>query len=323
MEVKEKKQVYTEKEYRKAEGINYSLLSAIDRDPKSTLRETQPTDAMTKGSVVDCLLTNGDFDKDYYVMEEAPPKSAQMLAYIEAMLKEHNHARAQKLSGYQNEVSQPKWEKEGKPYYTALAQSRGKTVISYDDYTQCMSVANTLRSNRYTSFAFREDYPDYIDIKDQLIIFFDVNGNKCKAMLDKVYIHHEDREISPIDIKTTGKSVKQFQSSYLSFRYYIQAAFYTEAIRQWADANGMGDYKILPFTFIVAEMADYNAPMLYEVSEKDLFIGQYGGRTKYGNPVKGYLELIDALQWHRTSDQYDYSRDVYRNAGVTELNSFE
>jgi hypothetical protein len=319
MEVEEK--TYTEKEYRKAEGINYSKLSAVDRDPKSVNRESSETDAMLKGSIVDCLLTGGDFHAEYYVMTTVKPKSEQMIAYVESMVRSGNHEVAQIESGYKQKVSEAKWEKEGRFYYDALIASEGKTVISWEMNTECTAVVKALKENEFTGKYFNNMAPEDVEIKDQLIIFFTVMGKKCKAMLDKVVVSHGARKIYPIDLKTTGKSVKQFKASFVFWRYYIQAAFYTEAVTQWA-AEYYPEYTVEPFEFIVAEMANYNPPMIYTVSEQDLLVGRFGGEDFYGNPIKGYEQLMNDLQWHTKNDQWDYTRDVYMNNGRTTLDVF-
>ena len=40
---------------------------------------------------------------------------------------------------------------------------------------------------------------------------------------------HKEKAIYPIDLKTTGKSVLNFRSAFMQWKYYLQASFYMES----------------------------------------------------------------------------------------------
>ena len=132
------------------------------------------------------------------------------------------------------------------------------------------------------------------------------------------------KTIRPVDLKTTGKSVFAFRSSYLSFKYYIQAAFYTAALhyalKNEEEFAGVADYHVLPFQFIVQETNMYNPPHIFEVDEEDMFVAEYGGIVEgAGYEIRGFQDLIDELEYHQETEQWEYKREIYENSGVVSL----
>lgn len=329
----------TEKEYRAHDAVNYSSLSKLDYSPKAYKEAKQEeTLAMIKGSAVDCLLTDGEdaFHSQYYVMTATKPKSEQMQLYVQSMLENDNRDMAQTMSGYKTTVTDAKWEKEGQPYYDAIKVSSGKSILDYETYAQIKAVVDTLKNNEYTGKYFTEksNLPEGIEIMYQVPIIFTVKNVadpmvdtvevdiESKALLDLIVINHNSNTISPKDLKTTGKPVLNFKSSFVYWKYYIQASLYTEGVIQWAMDKYPG-YTVEPFEFIVAEMANQNPPMIYRVTDEDLSVGENGGRDLNNNEIKGYRQLMEKLLWHRATNKWDYHSEIYENNGISFLGAFE
>ena len=97
-----------------------------------------------------------------------------------------------------------------------------------------------------------------------------------------------------------------------SYGYFRQAAFYMTALRFWAVINGLGEYQLLNFTFIVAETDCINPPMVYKVSGQDIHCGIYGGKYVGGNrDIKGFNCLLFDLDRHQFTNNWDYKADHF------------
>ena len=320
----------TEKEYRKHPGINQSTLGKLAGGPKGVKQKEDEGDKsyFTLGSLVDCKLTDPDsFNEKYYMMVGDKPSDA-MVAYAVNYLKTDDHLLAWAASGLKGDPTivaksskdgKSKWDKEGKPYYDQLKKAIGKQVISFDEDIQANQMVAILKSNEFTKKYFLNTYNMY-----QKAIIFKYHGRECKALLDIVHIDYVGKTIRPVDLKTTGKSVFAFRRSYLDFKYYIQAAFYTAAL-QYALKNDpefadYADYDVLPFQFVVQETNMYNSPHIFEVDDEDMFVAEYGGLVEgAGYEIKGFQELMDELEYHQESDQWEYKRETYENSGVVSL----
>ena len=326
------KSINVVKEYRAKEAINYSSLSALAVSPQAYIarddREIIP--AFRKGSAVDCLLTTpDDFHSDFYVMNVSKMPSEMMMKYIDELFKTDSHEKAHLASGYKlnQERVKEKFDVEGKAYYDGLKDARGKTILSYDEYTHIQMAVNQVKEGDFT----KEYFPILsanpigggpIQRLYQFPIYWETKGHACKSLLDLLVIDHEKKEIFPIDLKTTGKSALNFRDAFLRWKYYLQAAFYTEAVIFWKNNNSdLVNYKVNNFKFIVVETAGENPPIIYETTDNDLDIGKNGGLDQYGNTIKGFIELIDDLEYHEQSGNWDFPREVYENNGVAILDT--
>lgn len=321
----------TEKEYRKHPGINQSTLGKLASGPKGVQQKEDEGEKgyFTLGSLVDCKLTDPDnFNEKYYVMTAKKPGSEMMLAYADMYYMTTDHAKALIASGYKadptvvpksSKTGKSKWDVEGKPYYDALIAAGDKQVISFDEEVQANQMVAILKNNEFTAKYFNNTYNMY-----QKAIIFKYHGRECKALLDIIHIDYVGKTIRPVDLKTTGKSVLSFRSAYLTYKYYIQAAFYTVALhyalKNDPDFAKFADYEVLPFQFIVQETNMFNPPHIFEVDDEDMFVAEYGGVVDgAGYEVRGFQQLIDELEEHRDTGQWDYRHEVYDNSGVVNL----
>ena len=144
-----------------------------------------------------------------------------------------------------------------------------------------------------------------------------------RGMIDKIIINHDLKTIQALDLKTTGKPVYSFPNSYIKYAYYRQAAIYQNFVIN-IFKNNFPDYGILPFKFIVAETACNNKPLVFEVSSDDLLIGMYGGFSKStGKRMKGFAELVEEVEWHQKTGEWEIKKEVQDNGGVIILNELK
>lgn len=264
------------------------------------------------GSAVDCILTGeeGKFDDIYYVSQiEKKPSDAEMSMLnmvFDDMLTHYPQGPFKTLDQYpgfiQSSVDFHGWQKNWKPetriakiidcgmeYFEDLKLALGKQVLDSQQMFIIHSICESLKSNPVTKSYFdREAYSKFedVDVYYQLPIYFEYRGIACKALLDMLFVFKDlDGNIIsvlPVDLKTMAGLTLNFPTmSFRSFRYDIQAAWYTEALRSPSSTitNIVGDnseLNIHNFKFVVESTISQGTPLVYEVTNEVLHIGKYG-----------------------------------------------
>ena len=307
-----------EVEYRGKEAVSYSLLSAFDTHVKYGKGDQKTESSSFRfGSLVDCLLTSPEeFDKDYVIYAGEVP-TGQMGQYCKYLLESEPFDMTPELTAY-NKVGFKRdsldkviarFEKEGKAYYDAMEAAKGKTIISPDENAKAVQLVNTVYTSPFTSYLFKK-LPQGVDRKFQYPVYWEYAGVECKSLLDMIIIDHNNMAVYPVDIKTTSYAVEKFDGSFEKFKYYLQAAFYTEALKY-----AFPEYEIKPFRFVVIHSELLDPPIVWLVGKKALEVGKYGGKLKSGREVRGFDELVREYKWHKAHNLWDVSREVYESGG--------
>jgi len=218
---------------------------------------------------------------------------------------------------------------ETQEYVKFTLENKDKTLLSREEMTQTINMVNMLQKCSVTEEYFKADH-DLRETKNQLkfeMPWVTKSGKEytIRGMLDKVIVNHKDKTVQAIDIKTTGKPVYSFPNSYIKYAYYRQAAIYQYFIlNNFMDQIHTDEYEVLPFKFIVAETACNNKPLVFEVSEEDLEIGLNGGISKSsGKRMKGFAELIEEVEWHQETGEWEIKKEVVDNNGIITLNELK
>jgi len=350
----------TEKEYRSLDRVSYSSISKLAGSPQaykaSVEGPKEESPYMELGTVVDILLTDkARFDAEVYVMTASKPSADTMLTYCSRLAETGNTAIAYGASGYKisPEAVAKKFDKEGRPYYDALMEARGKLIIDSDGMFKANQIVTELTSNLFTKGYFLPSRSPDIELKFQVPILWEVQTKsllnpeeivttKLKSLLDIVYIDHGKGVVLPIDLKTGGES---FMKSYWRYHRYLQGAMYTDAVRgvRWQRYDeAEREYEVEPMRFVFADTNLINPPAIWCMSQLDVHGGREGipylalqpGISMGGKDEmvwvptdrikrKGYLQLIAELDWHIKMDQWSYSYDTYQKNGEVEIDAFE
>lgn len=302
------------------------------------------------GSAVDCLLlTPTLFDKEYYIspFENKPSDKVMSIlrnVYVKKVnenladnrhliweacnVKEYYPNRAKSLL---DDKRPDDIIKKGLYYWNDLIKSNNRTIISSKELEIINSCTNSLLTNTFTSKYFEES--DNTHHIAQLPVYFSYKEIDCKALIDLIIIDHSLKTIQPIDIKTIGESTKAFPKNVKRFRYDIQAAWYTIALKSLEKVKiglidiDISDYKILPFKFIVESTQIQGYPLVYTLSDRDLQIAISGVEYKQkvynlDSGVKGPIEMIKGIdqgielyKWHQLHDQWEYDKHIYESNG--------
>lgn len=280
------------------------------------------------------------FDDEFDVIDVVRPSGllGKFIDYLPENItqdaEEASFQEAYEKSGYKAKLSTVlKWffEREGAwEYYTAIKFLGGeKSVLSKDEVELVENMKYLVLCNPFVYDYFmviNRDSP--IELIHQLPIYFECQGVECKGLLDGVKVDHKAKTIQPFDLKTIGKGVWNFSSSFYQYGYYRQAAFYTYALHAWVLEvyPEIKDYTFLPFQFIVVESkkSSRQPAIIYQCSENDLRVGREGGCLKQWNDkcLKGYEELLEDWKWHMAKDYWLMPRDLYEQEGRLNLDIF-
>jgi hypothetical protein len=337
----------TEKQYRKHPAISQSKLGWLDQHPKYYRhkihsRVKDEADHFRIGSAVDCLLTDpGSWKETFYVIKDYTP-SGMMKSLCDKFVEltiysELDETQCFKEAYVYSDYKQPEKTvfknfrvKKVQDYIKDRIASQGKTCLSADEERQIKSIVRLLQFSEHTKDYFNQKSTDKKEFHYQKALLFKAEGYDCKGLLDLLIIDHENKVVSPVDLKTIGKSVYSFSKSFIKWGYYIQAAFYTEAVRQYMNESAMltgkdiSDYKLENFKFIVCEKSTYNAPFIYQCTDNDLIVGEFGGEHKeYARKFKGYRQLLQNLAWHEEQNYWEMPREDIQQNFTFELDVFK
>lgn len=318
-------------DYRPYPAYNYSLLSALDKNPSGLqYKDKLESSVMNKGSLLDLLLTNPEnFDAEFHIINENKPTAGSLVLYDgaiarieELQLKQYEHeviiTELYKLKDELNlwsKLVNPELIKErveDAQLLTCIKDHfliQNKTPIYAKEKAEVDTLLLNLREHPFTKKYFNKD--EGVEIMYQVPIVF----GEHKALLDGIYIDHWNKEITPFDLKSTDDSAFSFPSKINRFRYDIQAALYTDAFLEYIqNTPEYKNYKINDFIFIVGSYTSPTRPAVYN-AKNIIEIGKYGG-VLYNRKIKGYLQLTEEYKWHSENNLWEYKKEVYNNNGV-------
>ena len=323
------------------------------------------------GSAVDTILTGveGEFENKYHVsvLEKKPSDTEMSIinrafqdildSYSEEQLKEQGIDELSKYPGsiqmaIEEHNYQPNWKTEtkinkivenGTLYFEDLKKALGKQMLSSNEMVLISSIVSSLKTNPRTSKYFDRDAllrADKVTVYYQLPIYFTYKGVKCKALLDMLIVIRDEAgkvvSVQAFDLKTMNGNTLKFPSNLKSFRYDIQAAWYTEAIftkDSTLKIDGLTPEILRPFTFIVESNSQPGIPLLYEIDEELLLTGKFGrpdlilqGKNEnqvdvleiLKQKVVGFDELINTYIYQSNND-WKEEKIITDNNGVLKI----
>lgn len=341
--------------YRNKEGLNFSSIKTFDDDGVGVFykeyilgqKKDKSSQALIIGSLVDdmVLTYNGDMNLFYqhfderYVKFDGVKSSAQAFVLADTLFdnmietlssdgkvtgdfetcfkESFDKVQADgKYKGKTWDKGLEDFEKTARVYFDKKISSIGKIVVDLKTLSIAENVARVLFTDEFTSSTIKGEDKVWLT---KVVIEFNYMDVKCKSEVDAIEIDHENKTIRGVDLKCTYDN-EGFPYTYIKNRYYLQQAFYTEAIKSWKEENvELADYTILPFKFIVGDTSINNRrPLTYKLSSADMKLG-YTGFTLRGMYHKGIHELVEEIKWHIDNDIWDCSKEALQNVGILPL----
>ena len=348
-------------DYKTISALNQSTLKQILISPRAYVEAKERQIARVEsteqhfmfGSLVDIMLTESReyFDKKYAVIPDDTGVSETIakivkgiydsavdedklydadIKYTPTNLEDYPE---QILRHCDYELYQSRWKDEtrinkiveqGSKYFDILKKCGTKTIITESEYAKAVNCVMALRSDKHTSkYCQKKSNDPDIEIVDKHVIVFDYQGLEFKGELDRVIINHKDKTITPIDFKTTSKSVLNFEKSFWHFRYDFQAAVYTLGLSLDKSEKFQKYYKdgynFKPMLYIVVETFLKNPPMVFEIGKTAINTGLYGNINKVpkiNENLQGFQQAIKRFKYATEYDAWDYPME-YDTKGKT------
>ena len=246
MLVKELKDIalpWTEEEYRADSALSYSTLATYERGgfhSLNTLFDKKESPSLLFGSVVDCILTDGEsvFNErfavmDYNITDGGINVCKELANRYKEQYKEFKDIPEVLVSQTAQEVGfwkDPKWNNRRYKevlntgdvdiYYQILTNS-DKTVISSQLYTEALSAVDALRTSEATKFYFEQDNPFDESIKRyyQLKFKATLDNIDYRCMMDLAVCDYKNKVIYPCDLKTSSHYESEFYKSFIDWNY--------------------------------------------------------------------------------------------------------
>ena len=261
--------------YRADEALSFSSISKFYREGFSKLDQLfdkEESQALSFGSMVDCLMTEGEeeFNKRYFVCT-IPLISDDYKLVVTAIKEELGNIHSSlydipsgtivsyldRFGIYQNnwkvETKADKIREGANTYYKMMIKAGDKEIVSTEMAQDAKDCAEAFKTSEATEFFFREDNPfDGIERLHQLKFKGEYNGVKLRCMIDLLVVDHNKKIIYIKDVKTTGDQEYQFAKSFMKWQYWMQAQIYTYILKQnLAKDEYFKDFKVLDFGFLV------------------------------------------------------------------------
>lgn len=314
--------------------LSYSRISDFDRNgPKALVEKTSVDNEGTKiGSLVDDLIFDKDnFNNKYHVTDTTEP-TATLGALTSIILKEFTEIPSKeevlKIIGDNGFWSSTKKEETmiknfDKPefwdYLSDKFNAGEKAVVTLDRKVLADEIVSKLLTHPHSKDIFESEN----EMLTQLKFTIPYRGVKLRGIMDMVIIDHENKTIKGIDLKTGAGSATDFRSSFIKWRYYLQAAVYTIALtllKEDESFSKYADYQVLPFEFLYIGVGE-KLPVTYVIDEFWVEAGLEGFKSSTGYEYKGLNQLIDEITFHWVNKIFDVSKEVYDNSGVLTFKS--
>lgn len=276
----------SEPEYRKDPALSYSTLAKFEREGFSNLShlfEHISTPSLTLGSIVDTLITGSqeEFEKLFYVADIPSIGDKELL--IAKTISESLHGSCTPLNEVEDEIIlavannigyYTNWKDTTRikvirercsKYISFLALANGRSVVSLNTYNKAARMVDALKESVATSGYFADNNPDspiqrYYQLKFKSVL--DRVAYRCMA--DLILVDYENKVIIPCDLKTSGHPEWEFQDSFLTWKYMIQARLYWRLIRKTLDNDPyFKDFELKDYRFIVVNK-DTLTPLVWE-----------------------------------------------------------
>lgn len=193
-----------------------------------------------------------------------------------------------------------------KTYYTYIQLAKIKTVISSNDFSNIKSIEVNLKNHKLANKLLWNDELDGLIAHNEYEIIWNWGKVPCKSLIDRLVIDHEKKIVYLVDFKTTSK-LHDFNSSFYSFNYDRQLAFYEKAIRHDSFLLGINDEYRIERYIVAADTKTFDCKVFY-IKDEDIT-----------EAVEYLTKIMPEIEYHFENDLWEYSKEYYEGNGAESI----
>ena len=315
--------------YSKPLVLSYSGLNKLLFSPKLYYkhyvlqqREEKLESYLIDGKVIhNLLLDDGSFDKSFILLPSTLPTGNSRLVIDKVFQKHKEHILSSfgtigTLDDFGKDIldilkqinlhqalktDEQRFAKiitEETTSYFEFLKSRGKRdLIDSETLQRCNEAVDILRNDSRTGdlLGLYKSEMENIEMFNEIELSMDKDETQLsfglKGIADSIQVNHDKKCIYINDLKTTGKTISDFEETIKFYNYNLQAAIYHRLVKHHYKSILKDDWT-LHFNFIVIDK--YNQVYCFEVSKSTLSL--------WDDELK--KKLLEA-DWHYKNKQYN------------------
>ena len=317
-------------EYQSIKAISHSSIGWFEVSPKFFKAmldkeiEQKPKKYFDFGDAFHCaVLQPSVFQNNYVVINGVVPSHEYHKAFCELMIKEKSpesaYSKIYKVDNKKQEDIKKEADKLYKTYseyIDFLRNNQDKTFVDKESYVNIEMMKNSIAAHKFAGnlmfgdIELRTNYPD-VEIYNELAIEFvwPKTASKCKSKIDKLIVNPIAKKVIIIDLKSTGKPIRNFGKSAKHYNYVRQLAFYTTAVVEYLKECGIdfSDWSI-EWYIVATEGFGLYETRVYELNSEQVF-----------ESVKECSEIVGQITGHYELGEWDYPLGYYSGSGTEQL----
>lgn len=306
--------------YSKKIYLSYSALSKMMYSPSLYYRhyvlqqrEERLENYLIDGKVIHCLLLeDGSFDKQFILMPDSLPgdsirkvvdKVYDLVKEGPGLLENYNEEILEILKEINLHQSLKTDEQrivkivteESKSYFEFLKIKNDKILLDSITLQRCSEAVDAVKNNSKacTLLGIFKHEMDKIDIFNEIPLEMELKEHVfgLKGILDNIKVDYDTKKVFVNDLKTTGKTITDFEETVNYYNYWAQAAVYMRLVKNgFEDLLKDGDWSI-EFNFIVVDK--YNQVYAFSVKPETM--------KKWDDELEARLS---EFEWHYREKNY-------------------
>lgn len=183
-----------------------------------------------------------------------------------------------------------------KEYFSFLLKREGKTIIDISTLEHCLSVVEHLKIHPTIPSLIGQNADQNVQVFNELPMQMDLGDYPfgIKGIIDNLVIDVDKKVIRINDLKTTSKTISEFQDTVEFYKLWLQAALYKHMVtKEFIENNNLDskEWKIT-FTFIVVDK--YTQIYPFEVSEDTMNLW-----------TSKMHDTLEEARWHYDNRNFD------------------
>lgn len=205
---------------------------------------------------------------------------------------------------------------EGKPYYYALIEAKGRTIIDTVDSADAHEMVKALQTHPRSKAFFVQQEGEVLLFQQEIYEQYAYDGIDIplKCATDIIRIVPAEKLIYLVDLKTIY-DVREFKEHSRKYGYLEQMSFYRYMLRRFLTTYRGGIYKeftiVTPFDIAIDAVT--KVPNVFDFDESDLEIIEYGSE-KHG--IKGWRATLEEIGWHIKNKVWTESKEMHQTGKI-------